>query len=285
MDWITRLNQALAYIEEHLDGKIELEQAAKLAYCSTYHFQRMFTYLAGIPLSEYIRRRRMTRAALDLQNGAKVLDVALKYGYESPTAFNRAFRGIHGVSPSNAKEPGVPLRSFPPISFVITIKGEVELNYRMEQKDAFRIVGMSAPLEKEIEKNFQTVPELWNKAASKGMLQKLIPLMNGQPSGVLGVCACGEKEDWRYWIAVASDLPAGDFASYTVPAFTWAIFPGTGPMPGAIQELEKRVATEWLPTSGYEFADGPDMEVYLTPDPKNAIFEVWIPVRKASEVR
>ena len=99
MDWITRLNQALAYIEEHLDGKIELEQAAKLAYCSTYHFQRMFTYLAGIPLSEYIRRRRMTRAALDLQNGAKVLDVALKYGYESPTAFNRAFRGIHGVSP------------------------------------------------------------------------------------------------------------------------------------------------------------------------------------------
>ena len=285
MDWITRLNQALAYIEEHLDGKIELEQAAKLAYCSTYHFQRMFTYLAGIPLSEYIRRRRMTRAALDLQNGAKVLDVALKYGYESPTAFNRAFRGIHGVSPSNAKEPGVPLRSFPPISFVITIKGEVELNYRMEQKDAFRIVGMSAPLEKEIEKNFQTVPELWNKAASKGMLQKLIPLMNGQPSGVLGVCACGEKEDWRYWIAVASDLPTGDFASYTVPAFTWAIFPGTGPMPGAIQELEKRVATEWLPTSGYEFADGPDMEVYLTPDPKNATFEVWIPVRKASEVR
>lgn len=285
MDWITRLNQALAYIEEHLDGKIELEQAAKLAYCSTYHFQRMFTYLAGIPLSEYIRRRRMTRAALDLQNGAKVLDVALKYGYESPTAFNRAFRGIHGVSPSNAKEPGVPLRSFPPISFVITIKGEVELNYRMEQKDAFRIVGMSAPLEKEIEKNFQTVPELWNKAASKGMLQKLIPLMNGQPSGVLGVCACGEKEDWRYWIAVASDLPAGDFVSYTVPAFTWAIFPGTGPMPGAIQELEKRVATEWLPTSGYEFADGPDMEVYLTPDPKNATFEVWIPVRKASEIR
>ena len=84
---------------------------------------------------------------------------------------------------------------------------------------------------------------------------------------------------------MASDLPSGDFASYTVPAFTWAIFPGTGPMPGAIQELEKRVATEWLPTSGYEFADGPDMEVYLTPDPKNATFEVWIPVRKASEVR
>ena len=285
MDWVKQLNQALAYIEANLEGEIHLERAAQLACCSTYHFQRMFTYLAGIPLSEYIRRRRMTKAALDLQNGAKVLDVALKYGYDSPTAFNRAFRGIHGVAPSSAKEPGVQLCSFQPISFVITIKGEVALNYRIEHKEAFRIVGIHAPMEKEIERNFQTVPKLWEEIASGGILPKLLPLMNGQLSGVLGVCACGEKEDWRYWIAVASDAPSGEFDAYTIPAFTWAIFPGSGPMPGAIQELEKRIATEWLPTSGYEFADGPDVEVYFTPDPKQATFEVWVPVCKGTETK
>lgn len=175
MDWVKQLNQALAYIEANLEGEIHLERAAQLACCSTYHFQRMFTYLAGIPLSEYIRRRRMTKAALDLQNGAKVLDVALKYGYDSPTAFNRAFRGVHGVAPSSAKEPGVQLCSFQPISFVITIKGEIALNYRIEHKEAFRIVGIHAPMEKEIERNFQTVPKLWEEIASGGILPKLFP--------------------------------------------------------------------------------------------------------------
>lgn len=287
MEWIERLNQALAYIEANLDRDIDYDRAAQIACCSTYHFQRMFAYIAGVPLSEYIRRRRMTKAALDLQSGAKVLDVALKYGYDSPTAFNRAFRGIHGVAPSSAKEPGVSLHAFQPISFTMTIRGDVELEYRIEQKEAFRVVGIGAPLEKEIEKNFETVPKLWNRAATEGIIPKLLPMMNGQPAGVLGVCAAsGENDIWRYLIAVASDHPAeGIWEEYIVPAFTWAIFPGTGPMPGAIQELEKRAATEWLPTSGYEYADGPDIELYLTPDPQNATFEVWIPVRKAMETK
>ena len=103
MEWLDRLNDALNYIEDNLQEEIEYEKAAKIACCSTYHFQRMFSYIAGVPLSEYIRNRRLTMAALDLQNGDKVIDVALRYGYESPTSFNRAFQKIHGTSPSTAQ--------------------------------------------------------------------------------------------------------------------------------------------------------------------------------------
>ena len=130
MDWIERLNKAINYLEEHIREDIDLEQTAKIACCSTYHFQRMFTYMAGIPLSEYIRRRRMSLAAADLQRSdAKIVDIALKYGYTSPTAFNRAFQSVHKITPSAAKKAGTSIKSYPPISFKIMIKGVEEMNY------------------------------------------------------------------------------------------------------------------------------------------------------------
>lgn len=282
MDWITGLNLAVNYIEEHLDGEIDYRQAAKAACCSVYHFQRMFAYMAGIPLSEYIRRRRMSLAAADLQGGGqKIIDVALKYGYSSPTAFNRAFQSVHGIAPSAVKREGVRIKSFPPISFRITVKGVEEMNYRIEKKEAFRIVGISQPMHKEVEKNFAEVPQMWGKAAQDGTIPRLCSLMNGQPMGVMGVCACGDNENWRYFIAVASSAEAEEgLEAYTVPAFTWAIFSGEGVCPQAIQDLEQRIVTEWLPTSGFEYDDGPDIELYLNPDPQKAQFEVWIPVKK-----
>lgn len=281
MEWIERLNQAVDYIERHLDDTIETEVAARIACCSTFHFQRMFSYIAGTPLSEYIRRRRMTAAAFDLTNGEKVTDVALKYGYESPTSFNRAFQSVHGMPPSAAQKQGATLKAFPRISFQMTIKGDVEMEYRIEKKEAFRIVGVHATLSKEMEENFKIAPEMWNKAAVDGTLQKLVPMMNSDPMGILGVSACSDEDLWEYYIAVATtqDCPEG-MSDYEVPASTWAIFPGNGPMPGAIQEIQKRAVLEWLPSSGYEYANVPDMEVYLNADPGNAQFEVWVPVVK-----
>lgn len=281
MDWIENLNNAIKYIEEHISEDVDYTQAAKAACCSTYHFQRMFAYMAGVPLSEYIRRRRMSLAAVDLQGGdAKIVDIALKYGYSSPTAFNRAFQSIHGIAPSCVKKGGITLKSYPPISFKIIVKGVEEMNYRVEQKESFRIVGISCPLEKEIEKNFNTVPNMWQKASMDGTLPKLASLMNSQPMGLLGVSACNEDENWAYYIAVSSSLPIdSSLEEYTVPASTWAIFPGSGTNL-SIQELEQRIVTEWLPTSGYEYANAPDIEVYLNPDPNNAQYEVWIPVTK-----
>lgn len=277
MEWVDRLNQAVAYMEEHLTQPVDYEALGRIACCSGYHFQRMFTYLAGMTLSEYLRRRKMSLAAVELQRGEKVIDVALRYGYDSPTAFNRAFQAVHGVSPSAVKAGDAQVKSFPTLSFQITIKGGQEMNYRIEKKEAFRIVGVSRPLGKDMEENFSIVPQMWTQAAMDGTIPRLAGLMNGEPKGLLGVCDGVDSS--RYYIAVASSAPLAEgLEEYTVPAATWAVFSGEGPSQ-AIQELERRAVTEWLPTSGYEYADAPDVEVYLNPDPENAKFEVWIPVR------
>ena len=280
MEWIDRLNSAIRYMEEHLTDEIDYEQLGRIACCSSWHFQRMFSYMAGIPLSEYIRRRKMSLAAVDLlSSDARIIDIAEKYGYHSPTAFNRAFQSIHGTAPSSVRQEGISVRSFPPITFKITVKGVEEMNYRIETKEAFRIVGVSVPLEKEIEKNFAVIPSKWQEISLNGTLQTLAQMMNQEPMGVLGVSTCNEEEPWRYYIAVSTSLEAGDYEEYTVPAATWAIFPGEGTNQ-SIQELERRIVTEWLPTSGYEYGNAPDIEVYLNPDPQNARYEVWIPVTK-----
>lgn len=282
MEWIERLNQAVDYMEGHLEGEIDYGEAARLACCSVFHFQRMFSYMAGIPVSEYVRRRRMTLAALELQEGsARVLDLALKYGYQSPTAFNRAFQSIHGFPPSEARKQGVQLKAYPPISFQITVLGAEKMEYRIEQKEAFRVVGYRTPLEKEIEKNFSTTPRFWGKVSQEGGLERLLPKMDGNCPGVLGLSACFGDDDWSYYIAVASGEPADEgMEEYRVPASLWAVFSGEGPMPEAVQQLEKRMVTEWLPSSGYEYGDAPDIELYLNADPANARFEIWLPVVK-----
>lgn len=280
MEWIERLNQAINYMEKHLTDQVDYEELGRIAGCSSYHFQRMFSYMAGMPLSEYIRKRKMSLAAVDLQGGnIKIIDAAEKYGYSSPTAFNRAFQSIHGIAPSAIKTEGVSVKSFPPITFKLTVKGVEEMEYRIETKDAFRIVGVSVPLEKEIEKNFAAIPSKWQEISMNGTLQKLTGMMNKEPMGVLGVSTCNEEEPWRYYIAVSSSKEGEELEEYTVPAATWAIFPGSGTNQ-SIQELEKRIVTEWLPTSGYEYGSAPDIEVYLNPDPENAKYEVWIPVVK-----
>ncbi len=279
MEWFERLNDAMAWIEAHLTEEMDYQRLGEIACCSSFHFQRMFTYLAGIPLSEYVRRRRMSLAAVDLQSGQeRVADVAAKYGYQSPTAFNRAFQSVHGVSPSAVRGGGVAVKSYPPLTFHLTLTGGEELQYRIEDKGAFQIAGVSAPLHQDIEQNFQVVPSMWQKAVEDGTLERLAGLM--ETPGVLGLSVCGDGEAWRYFIAVASSRPAEGLEAYTVPAATWAIFPGSGTNQ-SVQELERRIVTEWLPSSGYEYADAPDIEVYLNPDPQNAQYEVWIPVRKA----
>lgn len=280
MEWIERLNDAIGYIEEHLADEIDVAVLGKIACCSSYHFQRMFAYMAGMTLSEYIRRRRMSLAAVDIQGqDMKIIDVAAKYGYSSPTAFNRAFQSVHGIAPSAVKNEGVSVKSFPPIQFKITVKGVEEMNYRIETKDAFRITGVSVPLHKDIEKNFAVIPSKWQEISMNGTLQRLIGMMDAQPMGVLGVSTCNDTEPWRYYIAVSSSQAGEGFEEDLVPAATWAIFPGEGTNQ-SIQELERRIVTEWLPTSGYEYGNAPDVEVYLNPDPQNAKYEVWIPVVK-----
>ena len=282
MDWLKNWNEALDYLEQNLEEEIRLEELGRLAGCSAYHFQRMFSYLAGVPLKEYIRRRRMTRAAADLRAGEKVLDVALRYGYDSPTAFNRAFQAVHGVAPSLAKQDGVKLKAFPRIRFKFVLKGDTEMEYQIVRREEFRIVGFRMSLPMDAEESFQMVPRFWGEIGPR--IGALIPLMDPGTPGLLGVSTCHREEENYYYIAVASNALAPEGThEWTVPAATWAVFSGTGQQPTAIQELQKRIVAEWLPDSGYEWAQAPDVEVYLSePGAEEPKFQVWLPIQKAT---
>lgn len=281
MEWLEQLNESIDYIEAHLTDDIDISEAAKIAYCSTYHFQRMFSYLAGVPLAEYIRRRRATLAAFDLQQGGKVLDISIKYGYESPTSFTRAFKNIHQIAPRDAKKAGASLTIFPPLKFSITVKGVACMNYHMVKKDSFRVVGYSVKIDKNMEKNCEIIPKFWDKVSSSGQLENLWLLMEEEIPGVLGIRRDNEVGEWDYLIVVASNAPLQEeMIEYEVPTAQWAVFSDRGPMPDAIQNLHKRIFTEWLPISGYEYANAPDIEVYLDSNPENLAFEVWFPVNE-----
>ncbi|MEA4961623.1 hypothetical protein SDC9_76510 [bioreactor metagenome] len=284
MEWLKKLSNAIDYIEKNLDNEISCEEAAKIACCSPYYFGRMFTYVAGIPLSEYIRRRRMTQAAFELQStDTKVLDVALKYGYNSPTSFNRAFQSVHGISPSAAKSQGCVLHAYPPIKFSVKVTGGDAMPYRMEEKESMRIVGIRIPLTEDMEENQKLVPPFWNRALQDNRFTEVCELSNKNPDAVLGVTVYQNPDEIYYYIAAATDqpVPAG-MSEYEIPAATWVIFESDGHFKESIQNIFRRFLTEWLPFSGYAYAELPDVEVYpiSKEKPQEGHSEVWIAIKK-----
>ena len=178
-----------------------------------------------------------------------------------------------------AKQIGVKLKAFPRIHFKFVLKGADEMEYQIVKREAFRIVGFRTLLPTDVEESFQVVPRFWTEIGPRQA--ELFPLMNGEPVGMLGVCTCGEKEDNYYYIAVASSAPVPEgMHEWTVPAATWAVFNGTGRLPDAMQKLQKRIVSEYLPDSGYEWAKAPDIEVYLNRPGEESRFQVWLPVTR-----
>ena len=185
MDSLERMNQALAYIEENLVGDIEFTQVERLALCSEYHFRRMFSFLAGVSLSEYIRRRRLTLAAFELiHSKAQVIDVAIKYGYNSPDSFARAFYGLHGINPSEARMTGQPLKAYPRMTFQLTIKGENEMKYRIVEKEAFYIVGIMKRVTLIYTGVNPEIASMW-ESLDEGTINMLKALSNVDPRGLI----------------------------------------------------------------------------------------------------
>jgi len=297
MKWIDRLNEAIDYIEKNITEKINYEQLGKIACCSSYHFQRMFAYIADVPLSEYIRRRRMSLAAADLQREkGKIIDIAMKYGYTSPTAFNRAFQSIHGIAPSLVKQNEVSLKTFAPISFNMNIKGTEELNFKIQNKKSFRIIGITHQLFNEGEKNAKLYPEIWKKAKKDGTIQKLTSIMDNSFAGLLGVSACDNYEKWQYFVAVASKKEKKTenstkflFKEFVIPSYTWAVFSCKGNNPEIILELGGRIVNEWFPSYEYKWNKGPKITIQRHPvssfdnygkNIQKHEFEMWIPISK-----
>ncbi|MCL2364219.1 MAG: AraC family transcriptional regulator [Defluviitaleaceae bacterium] len=303
MDWLTRMNAAIVYIEENLDGDIDYEAMAKKACCSSHNFTRMFSFVTDVSLSEYIRRRRLTRAAYDLQNsGTKVIDVAVKYGYDSPISFARAFQQLHGVTPSEARNDGATLKAYPQMSFQIQIKGEKEMDYRIETKEAFQIFGIERICkdeETEIVNPGDTheialVDDQWEECYENGEFDKLNnaagelpPFVNGKVSKVHVAFAYKNTKPGTFaTMLFAFRGPASNMEGYTVadiPAHTWAIFPSeVHPMnqqDEVVTALNKRIYTEWFPASNYEPVGDLEFELYGGDD-QNGYIEVWLPVKK-----
>ncbi len=284
MDWLDHMNAAIEYIEERLDDEIDYNEAAKISCCSLFHFQRMFSFVAGMGLSDYVRQRRMTLAAFDLLNSSeKIIDIALKYGYHSPTAFTRAFINMHGIAPSMVRVHGVPLSSFPRITFHLSVQGGKEMKYRIEEKPMMRFVGRKEAISNKGGANFARVPKIWEEVCQDGSFDRIMALSNREPSGVMGICANFREAEFDYFVASATDneIPEG-MDELKVAAGLWVIFESVGPMPDAIQAVWKRVYSEWFPSSGYEHAGSAEIEWYSEGDGDAADYrsEVWIPIEK-----
>jgi AraC family transcriptional regulator len=285
LEWLIRMKDAIDFMENTMTGKLNVEEIAKSVYSSPFHFQRMFHMLTGFTVAEYIRKRRLTLAAQELAvSSIKVLDVALKYGYESPESFSKAFRKAHGISPSDARAPGAQLKAFPRISFHLTLKGDKEMDYKIMDKDAFEVIGKSIQVTTKDGENFRRIPEFWQQCHSDGTTGGLLSL--GGDHDLLGICLDMEhsKEQFTYMIAVEHTAPGPEngLTVRTVPASTWAVFASIGPMPGAIQDVWKRIFQEWFPATGYEHTGGPELEVYPQGNAGSDDYrcEVWIPVVK-----
>ncbi|WP_205739372.1 AraC family transcriptional regulator [Halocella sp. SP3-1] len=296
MGWLERMNSAINYIEENLTEEIDNTKVAEIACCSVYNFQRIFSFMTDIPLSEYIRRRRFTLAALELQNSAiKIIDLALKYGYQSPEAFSRAFQNMHGVTPTIARNQGVYLKAYPCISFQISIRGDVEMNYRIEKKGTLSVFGVEEVFTNfENDENLKAIPEFWQNEIKKGTLDRITKASgikwNSSCKGIGPINAVMCYRDtggntFPYMICAftpVSGVPKG-FTYAEIPALTWVIFKTEehteDKTSGVIQALWKRIYTEWFPTSDYEPLDGPEFEMYGVSENGKKYCEIWIPVK------
>ncbi|MBK5463507.1 AraC family transcriptional regulator [Peribacillus sp. TH27] len=289
MDLLKNMNDAIKFIEENLTNEIDFKEVARLAYCSEYHFKRMFSYLAGISLSEYIRRRRLTLAAFELKdNNIKVIDIAIMYGYSSPDSFARAFQHLHGITPSEARSNGHSLKAYPPMSFQLSIKGGSEMNYRIEEKEAFHIIGIKKRVPIIFNGVNPEIASMWESLDEK-TINELKNLSNVEPLGLLSASAnfsegrLDEKGELDHYIGAATTRECPDnLTQLEVDASTWAVFEAVGPFPETLQNVWGRIYSEWFPSSNYEQIDGPEILWNEIKDVTSPTFrsEIWIPVMK-----
>lgn len=290
MNWSVGFQEALDYVEEHLTEEIDVAEAARRAACSEFWFQRIFGVVCGMTLGEYVRNRRLTLAGGELSSGdRKVIDVALKYGYESPESFARAFSGFHGVTPSQAKKKGTGLKSFSRLSVNFIWKGGHIMNYKIVKKSAFTLLQRVERHSVDDSLNRNSIPEFWTRVKEDGTVGTL--LENAEDKTFLfGVCYGNDRSDektFEYAIGVCcraeGEAPAG-FKKREIPAGEWAVFGCVGAMPDAVQQTWHKICSEFFPLSGYQPTYEMDIEAYPDGDMNSSDYscEIWVPVKKST---
>ena len=289
MDWIKSFQKSINYIEEHITEPLDYDRIAQEMNISGFYFQKIFSILCGISPGEYIRNRRLTLAGSELlATDQKVLDLALKYGYDTPEGFTRAFTRFHGVTPNAARKEKTPLKSFSRLSISISLKGGTSMNYRIEEKCNFQILAKTQRFSKiEDVCSRKDIPIFWSECHQDGTLKYLTE--TGKKDGVLGdsiVGICMEDstvvKDFPYSIGAEYDtgsIPEG-YRLFDIPAATWLIFEAEGPMPESIQRLWHQIFAEFFPTSDYKPSGNFNFEVYPSGDMNNEEYhsEIWIAV-------
>lgn len=279
-------------IEKDLDGTIDVSALAASAFTSEYHFRRVFSSLAGLSLSDYIRRRRLTVAAAAVVAGDEPLvDIALRYGYSSADAFTRAFRRMHGIGPTEARRGGARLRSQPRLTFHLRLEGSTDMRYRLISKDGFGIVGRRTRVPLVFSGPNQDIIDFERALAATDLDDTLVELNDEDPRGILSVCtnfdesrAEGTELDYYHAVATGAGSKAGDLDTLQIPAGQWVVFEATGPMPQALQSLWPAAYSEWFPANPFQVVPGPEIvRVTLSDDGETGSGELWLPIEPAQD--
>lgn len=289
MDWIKGLQRTIDYMEEHITEPADYKKIAAQMNVSIFYFQRIFTIICGFTPSEYIRNRRLALAGSELiSTDSKVIDIALKYGYDTPEGFSRAFTRFHKATPNAVKKGNVPITSFSPLHISISLKGGQTMNYRIIEKEAFKVLEKIEVHQIITDENKYEISDFWNRAKADGTVQTLINSLAEGEKNLIGICYGNSKNDsntFEYSIAAkCADgciVPEG-YRLNEIPAGTWAVFECTGAMPTAIQEMWNRIVTEFFPASDYEPTYEMDIEDYPDGDTTSDDYRsyIWIAVRK-----
>ena len=284
MIWMECIGEAINYIEENITQELTIESIAKKALISPFYFQKGFAMLCGFTVSEYIRCRRLALAGSELiASDEKLIDIAIKYGYDSPDSFTKSFTRFHGATPTAVRKNGAMIKSFAPLKIKFALEGGYSMDYKIVEKDAFTVIGMSRVFQ--YENAMEDVPKLWTEFLNAGKGNNIC--------GMYGInideSMSGNK--FEYLIAdnynAAMDIPEG-YVTKVIPKFTWAVFTCKGAMPQSMQDVNKKIFSEWLPNcKDYEIAAGCCIEMYNDPadypkgtQDENYLSEMWIPVKR-----
>lgn len=274
---IEGISEGIKYIEEHLTEELDITEVAKHAYVSSFYFQKIFHVLCGFTVSEYIRNRRLTLVAQELAStDALVIDVAMKYGYDSPDSFARAFTRFHGITPSAARGKGMVLNSVAPLKIKISLEGGTMLEYKVVKKEQFTVMGRGRKFNSDT--SYEEIPKFWQEHMESDDKEIV--------HGMFGICLDVDGKEFEYLIADNyrpwKEVPEG-YVTRVIPVGTWVVFPCRGELPKALQDVNTKIWSEWLPScKAYKMSGNYNIEMYTPPceNPQDQYSEIWVPVEE-----